>query len=278
MSGHQHGHDHGVRVAQGNLLDLDAEVFASAVSTVLDEVDRLVDAPVHTILDLGAGTGAGTFGLLRHFPDARVVAVDASQDMLAHITSRAEGLGVVDQVRTLLVDLDHGAPPVDPVDLAWASASLHHLVDPPGALARLAEVVRPGGLLVVLELDGFPRFVPDGTPGAEAEARAHALLAADRALGMPSMGGDWGPLLHAAGLVVESSRDLTVDPTTVPAKLLGDYAAAALVGARQATAHRLEPADVRALDALVDGGAADVRHRTDLRIAGERRVWIARRP
>jgi SAM-dependent methyltransferase len=277
MTGHEHGHQHGERSAQADLLDLDAEVFAPAVAAVHDEIGRLAGAPIRTILDLGAGTGAGTFALLQRFADAQAVAVDASPDMLARITSRAEALGLADRVRTLLADLDDGAPPVDPVDLVWASASLHHLADPVASLARLAEVVRPGGLLVVLEVDGIPRFVPDGTPGAETEARAHALLTADRAMDMPSMGGDWGPLLHAAGLAVESSHDVAVAPGAVAPSLLATYAAAALARVRDATAGRLEAGDVLALDALVDGGPQDVRHRDDLQAAGDRRVWVARR-
>lgn len=278
MTGHQHEHQHGAGAAQAELLDLDAQVFAPAVAAVHEEIDRLADAPLRTILDVGAGTGAGTFALLRRFPDVRVVAVDASRDMLAGITARAAALGLADRVRTVLVDLDHDMPSTDLVDLVWASASLHHLSDPAASLAELSALLRPGGLVTVLEVDGFPRFVRDGTPGAAAEARAHALLAADRAADMPSMGGDWGPRLEAAGLVVEHSRELTVDPAAVAPPLLGTYAAAALAATRDATAGRLEPREVAALDALVSGGPHDVRHRGDLQVTGRRTAWIARRP
>jgi ubiquinone/menaquinone biosynthesis C-methylase UbiE len=41
-----------------------------------------VDAPVTDVLDLGTGTGSGAAIVVRRFPDARVVGVDLSEEML----------------------------------------------------------------------------------------------------------------------------------------------------------------------------------------------------
>jgi SAM-dependent methyltransferase len=274
-----HGDAHGdAHDGLADLLDLDAEVLAEQLHAVRADIGSLADSPVRSILDLGAGTGTGTFGLLRHFAGAHALAVDSSEEMLERLRRRADDLGLQDRVSTLRADLDDSVPEVAPVDLAWASASLHHLADPDRTLAELVAAIRPGGLLAVVELAGFPRFVPDATPGGAAEARAHALLAADRAMDMPAMGSDWGVRLTAAGLVVERDRPIVVDLAPPSAPLVGDYAAASLMRIHGAVADRLETRDREALDALLDGGTSDVRRRSDLHVTTERRLWIARRP
>jgi SAM-dependent methyltransferase len=261
-----------------HLLDLDAEVLAGQLHAVRADIGRLVDSPVRSILDLGAGTGTGTFGLLRHFAGAHALAVDSSEEMLERLRRRADHLGLRDRVSTLRADLDDGLPELEPVDLAWASASLHHLANPDRTLARLVEAIRPGGLLAVVELAGFPRFVPDDIPGGAVEARAHALLAADRAVDMPAMGSDWGMRLTRTGLVVETDRPIVVDLPPPSPPVVGDYAAATLMRIRAAVADRLETTEREALDALLDGGTSDVRRRSDLRVTTERRLCVARRP
>ncbi len=273
MSDHAHDHDH---AALAHLLDLDAEVLAETLHAIRRDVARLVDAPVRSLLDLGAGTGTGTFGLLQHFTGAHAVAVDSSEEMLARLGRRAEELGLADRVSLVRADLDEAVPDVEPVDLAWAAASLHHLADPDRTLAQLVSVIRPGGLLVAVELAGFSRFVPDEASGGAAEARAHELLAHDRSVDLPSMGADWGVHLARAGLRVELHRAIEVD--LPPAPVVGEYAFASLTRVREAVADRLDAPERTALDGLLDGGAGDVRRRSDLRVRTERQLWVARRP
>jgi SAM-dependent methyltransferase len=279
MTNHRHHHQHTTRQDHlPELLDLDAEVLAHTGREIHAEIERVADGPVRTILDIGAGTGTGTIGLLRHFADAHAIAIDASDEMLSLLVARTDELGLADRVTTHRADLDAGVPALTPVDLAWASASLHHLAAPDRTLRELVAAIRPGGLLAVVELTGFPRFVADGTPGADAEARVHALLAADRATDMPAMGADWGARLEQAGMVVETRRAIEIDlaPPLPPAA--GRYAAASLTRTVQAVADRLDPEDRATLGALLDGGPHDVRRRTDLRVTTTRWLWVARRP
>jgi SAM-dependent methyltransferase len=271
---HQHDHHHD---GLAEVLDLDAEVLAGPLSGIQTTIGDLADAPVRSILDLGAGTGTGTFALLQHFVEARALAVDDSEEMLARLRERAEQLGFSERISTLRANLDEGVPDVDPVDLAWASASLHHLADPDLTLARLEDIIRPGGLLAVVELSGHPRFLSDGTPEGVAEARAHALIAADRAVELPTMGEDWGPRLARAGLVVEVEQTIVVDLAPPLAPVVGRYAAAVLSRIRGAVEARLLPADLEAFDSLLDGGPGDVRLRDDLHVRTARQLWIARR-
>ena len=278
-----HAHDHhdpsDLQAHDGaDMLDLDAEVVAEQLDEVRADLARLADSPVRRILDLGAGTGTGTFGLLGHFPEAQVIAVDASEEMLDRIRRRAAHLGLADRVTTVCADLDHAVPQLEPVDLAWASASLHHLADPDRTLAEVVPTIRPGGLLAVVELAGFPRFLPDDTEAGAAEAGAHALLAADRAADMPTMGSDWAPRLVRSGLTLELDRPITVDlaPPLPPA--VGQYAAVVLARLRDAVADRLAPDQLAALDELLADDAHALRHRRDLHVRTERRLWVGRRP
>ncbi|MGA8208809.1 MAG: class I SAM-dependent methyltransferase [Nocardioidaceae bacterium] len=264
--------------ALSQMLDLDAEILAGPLGAVRADIAALVDAPVRSILDLGAGTGTGTFGLLQHFAGAHAVAVDGSTDMLDRLQRRAERLGLADRVTLRHADLDEGVPELDPVDLAWASASLHHLADPDRTLAQVSAAIRPGGLLAVVELTGHPRFLTDGAPGAAAEASAHALLAVDRTVDMPAMGSDWASRLARAGLGVELDRPIVVDLEPPLPDVAGTYAFAVLTRIRGAVADRLGAAELDHLDLLLDGGALDVRHRSDLRVRTERQLRIARRP
>ena len=275
-----HGrHDgHGSHDGLSDLLDLDAEALAGPLRAVRADIASLVDAPVRSVLDLGAGTGTGTFGLLEQFPDAHVLAIDGAADMVERLQRRAEDLGLTQRVTAVHADLDQGVPEGDPVDLAWASASLHHLSDPDRTLAQVVARIRPGGLLAVVELTGFPRFLPDDTPGGAVEAKAHAVLAADRAVDMPAMGSDWGPRLARAGLVVEMDRAIVVDLAPPLEPVVSDYAFATLTRIRGVLADRLDATDGEDLDRLLDGGPSDVRHRSDLRVTTERQLWIARRP
>ncbi|MFD5876542.1 class I SAM-dependent methyltransferase [Streptomyces sp. NPDC060322] len=280
--GHGHGHAH---TAQDDallvaVLDLDAEIFAPYLTAVTSGIAELAGDGVSHVVDLGAGTGTGTFALLERFPDARVTAVDSSPAMLALLTERARAKGLGDRVRTLETDAGTGLAGITDADLVWASASLHHVDDPAAALAGVRAALRPGGLAAVAEMDGMPRFLPEdagaGRPGLEARCR-EALGAVD-AEQVPHMGADWGTLLASAGLAVEQER---TEPLELRAPLpaqAGTYAHLVLGRIRGALEGRADPADLDALSTLLDGGPGDVRHREDLVVRSTRQLWVARRP
>jgi SAM-dependent methyltransferase len=119
--------------------------------------------------------------------DAEVIALDISEEFLDRLREKAVKLGVRDRVRTIRTDLETDWPTVDNVDLAWASSSLHHIADPDRVLADVWEALRPGGRLVVAEMDSFPRFLPDeiGIGLPELEERCHEALSEWRAAQMP---------------------------------------------------------------------------------------------
>lgn len=313
--GHGHGHDHahgqagadaGDEAALAELLDLDAEVLRDQLSDVTAWVDGLAGGlGARRILDLGCGTGTGTLALLRRAADAEVTSVDGSAYMLDRLREKARGLGVDARVRTVQADLDAPWPDFGAVDVVWASAFMHHLADPERGLRQLFAALRPGGLLAVIEMDGFPRFLPEvldtgidsdtgggadsdtgagtGTTGERPglEERCHAALADVRGEQMPHLGADWGVLLTRAGFVVEQNRTFAIDlrPRDADHAAVGRYAQATLGRMRSRLEGLVSGEDLAALDLLLDTDRPEsLTRRTDLVVRANRPAWAARRP
>ncbi|HWU06159.1 MAG TPA: methyltransferase [Streptomyces sp.] len=279
---HEHGHgqaDTGQDDALAAVLDLDAEIFAPYLDAVTRRVAELAGGGVTHVVDLGSGTGAGTFALLERFPRARATAVDSSPAMLARLAESARAKGLDDRVSTLETDAGTGLGGITDADLVWASASLHHLDDPAAALSGIRAALRPGGLLAVAELDGMPHFLPDdavaGRPGLE--DRCREALAGLHAGQVPHLGADWGALLAAAGFTVEQERTERLELRAPLPDAVGRYAHLVLGRVRGALDGRADPADLAALGTLLDGGPGDVRHREDLVVRSTRQLWLARR-
>ncbi|MEU5664355.1 class I SAM-dependent methyltransferase [Streptomyces longwoodensis] len=280
---HQHVHpEHDDSDGLAEILDLDAEVLAEHTASITAWLP-LQDDP-RQIVDLGCGTGAGTFALLDRFPEAYVTAVDASAGHLRRLRAKACARGRLEErVRTVQADLDDTAwPDLGTPDLVWASASLHHLAHPERALGAVRELLAPGGVFAVVELAGFPRFLPEdapeGRPGLE--ERCHAVVEHLQRDHMPHRGADWGPMLTAAGFTVEGRRTLPVniEPTGTRTDAVGPYALAGLRRIRGAVAAALSPEDLTALDHLLDTtGPHSILRRDDLLVRTERTVWAARR-
>ncbi|MFD6948581.1 methyltransferase type 12 [Nocardiopsis sp. TSRI0078] len=263
---------------QAEILDLDAEVLVEHIASITAwlPVGR---RPRH-IVDLGCGTGTGTFALLTRFPDAEVTAVDTSGGHLRRLRDRAEELDAADRVRTVAADLDADWPELGRPELVWASASMHHMADPDRALRKVHDLLASGGLFAVVELAGFPRFLPEDAPGERPglEDLCHAALAHHHAEHVPHRGADWGPKLAAAGFTVEDERTVTVDVDGSRSEAVGHYALSSLRFLRDGAAHVLAVEDLDALDRLLDAdGPFSILRRGDLAVRTERTVWAARR-
>ena len=106
-------------------------------------------APVGwTVADIGTGTGilAGELARL----GLRVVAIDHSPRMLDAARAKLQEAGIRG------VELREGEASALPladgeVDAAFAHMVLHYLPSPPDALREMARVVRPGGVVVVVD-------------------------------------------------------------------------------------------------------------------------------
>ncbi|RSS40995.1 trans-aconitate 2-methyltransferase [Streptomyces sp. WAC08241] len=285
-SGHAHGHAHdgphgpsGRADDQAELLDLDAEVLAEHLAGLVSWLP--VRTPPREIVDLGCGTGAGTFALLDRFSEAHVTAVDSSAAHLQRLREKACARGVEERVRTVQADLDLADwPDLGTPDLAWASASLHHMRHPDRALRQVHDLLAPGGLFAVVELAGFPRFLPEDAPEERPglEERCHTASERFHTEHVPHRGADWGPMLTDAGFALDGERTLTVNIEASRDDTVGAYALGGLRRIRQGVADLLPPEDLAALDRLLDtDGPHSILRREDLGVRTERTVWAARR-
>lgn len=266
-------HDNEARLA--DLLDLDAEVLG-----YLNEVTEWVgqhapDAP-RTVVDVGAGTGTGSLALARRFGAAEVVAIDTSALMLERLQAAARGQELADRLRVVQADLDVAWPEVGAVDVAWAASSLHHVTEPDRVLRDIHTALNPGGLLVVIEMDALPRFLPDdiglGRPGLE--ARCHEALAQANWNSHPN----WRPHLERAGFEIAEQRIFTIETSPAPPSA-GRYAHAYLRRIRSTLDGQLATDDRRTLDHLLADDHPDaLLQRRDLTVRGSRTAWAARRP
>jgi trans-aconitate 2-methyltransferase len=94
-----------------------------------------------TVLDVGCGTGRVTELLVALVPDGRVLAIDASEEMVALARERLGDRAQVWCQDVLDLELD------EPVDVVVSTATLHWVTDHDLLWARLAKALRAVGVL-----------------------------------------------------------------------------------------------------------------------------------
>jgi SAM-dependent methyltransferase len=106
--------------------------------------------PTSVVVDLGAGTGQFALQAARRF--GRVIAVDVSPAMVAALRAKAEAGGIdnLTAERAGFLSFDPGQP----VDGVFTRHALHQLPDfwKAVALQRIADMLRPGGALLLRDL------------------------------------------------------------------------------------------------------------------------------
>lgn len=232
-----------------------AAVLAREVGVRQIERLTLIRAQPKRILDLGCGPGTHTAALSERYPEAQVVALDLTQQMLRQLEGASpspERAGKLDATfgrtlgrtlervnrwlnattqpeprRIVPIQADFEQLPfaAESFDFVWSNLALAHTLDLPRALREIAKVTRAGGL-VMLALPG-----PDTL--SELRRALAKLELPDTTHPFPDMH-DVGDMLIDAGFadpVVDSER-LTLEYTT-PERLWGDARALGAVTARR---------------------------------------------
>jgi len=107
--------------------------------------DLLAQVPLASarrVVDLGCGPGNSTKLLIERFPEAEVIGVDSSPDMLRQARER------LPQCKFVEGDLATWMPD-KPTDLLFGNAVFHWVPDHPNVLARLLTSLPTGGVLAV---------------------------------------------------------------------------------------------------------------------------------
>jgi trans-aconitate 2-methyltransferase len=130
--------------------DWDADAYhrvsGPQVAMAAAVLDRLELRGDETVLDAGCGSGRVTGLLLERLPRGRVIAVDASPDMVAR--AREELAGLAADVRQ--ADLAALAlAPGEAVDAVFSNATFHWVPDHDALFGALAAALRPGGRMSV---------------------------------------------------------------------------------------------------------------------------------
>ena len=127
---------------------LQALAYRPTHDAVMGSLD---DARPSRVMDLGCGTGQLTRRLIERFPDATVVAVDLSPGMLAKAAGR---LGPIVSEPPAIVRADGQRLPFASasIDVVVCTESFHWYRDQASALSGLAEILRPGGRLLIASI------------------------------------------------------------------------------------------------------------------------------
>lgn len=199
--------------------DRRATVLWAALEDVLDQF------PGATVLDIGGGTGGFAVRIAERGHEVRVI--DPSPDALAALARRAEEKGVADRVTAEQGDLSDLSDlvPEGSVDVVLCHGVLEVVADPAAALAAVAAVLRPGGVLSLLVAQRHAAVIARAMAGHFQQARD--LLAGGpgtvpsgaRGAGRRFTAAEVEELLGTAGLTVTTRQAIRVFSDLVPGAL-----------------------------------------------------------
>jgi SAM-dependent methyltransferase len=190
------GYQFGSGIGKDELARLEAQGAALAPATRMIFAEAGIQ-PGMRVLDLGCGVGDVAFLAADLVgPDGSVVGVDRSPEALARARLRAEQRGLT-QVRFVEGDLQDPAPG-GPFDAIVERLVLMWVPDPAALLRQQATVLRPGGLVVPIEMDlSTIRWLPE-TPFAT-QVKSWLVQAFAKA-GIATLGPRLWTILQEAGL------------------------------------------------------------------------------
>jgi 2-polyprenyl-3-methyl-5-hydroxy-6-metoxy-1,4-benzoquinol methylase len=113
------------------------------------EIIRQLGVDGHRALEIGAGTGALTLGLLREGIVDDIIATDVSHDFLRNVAKLATEHGVSVSLVACDANEQHFAP--ESFDLVLGRSILHHLLDYDVTLRHCREMLTPNGCAVFYE-------------------------------------------------------------------------------------------------------------------------------
>ncbi len=137
----------------------DLGVFQAYYGRVHDRILALAPHHVRSVLDVGCGTGELLVKLAQRWPDAQLVGLDLSEEMLAKAAVKPFA-GDVELIAGSVYEMPL---PDASFELVTNTLSSHFYQDLPAAVREMARVTAPGGTLVMASLgNGLARHLPGG--------------------------------------------------------------------------------------------------------------------
>lgn len=132
-----------------------AQVVAGAIRAALPA------RPGQTGLEIGCGTGLLSFALQDAF--AHITLADTSQGMLDVLTAKIADSGLT-HFSPIQLDLARDPLPDSRFDAVYSLLALHHIPETDTVIQRFHDLLNPGGLLFIADLDAEDgTFHTDGT-------------------------------------------------------------------------------------------------------------------
>jgi len=119
---------------------IDPRIFH--VKLVLDHLGEVLGEPGRRVADIGCGKGRFARIVKERHPSATVIALDLAEAMLTSVPAGIERAAA----SMIALPLAAGS-----CDAAYATESLEHAIDIPGAVAEICRIVRPGGRIVIID-------------------------------------------------------------------------------------------------------------------------------
>ena len=189
--------------------DIEADRLADQAASLADLLHGDIQYSAgQSVLEVGCGVGAQTIGLAGRSPEARFTSVDVSPDSVEIARSRVTEAGL-DNVTIQCADARALPFAVGSFDHVFVCFVLEHIPDPVHTLRTIAEHVRSGGSVTLIEGDHGSTFFHPRSDAARAAIDSMTTLQ-ERAGGDPYIGRALWPIMRDAGL-----GDVTVLPRTV---------------------------------------------------------------